>query len=207
MGSPHGRVIEYERKQLKTAQKRKKRSKRQPTAKLSNRTFIDDRPRNINQRSRVGDTEADFIVSGRDGSGILLTIADRKLRVAFIEKILPVTIPNVHIAFQHIQQRFPELRSITADNDTLLQHHKVLEHLLGVPIYFCHPYHSWEKGTIENTNGEVRKYIPKSSDISRYSRQFIAKVETKINDRYMECLDYATPDEALKEYRKRKKRA
>lgn len=138
---------------------------------------------------------------------MLLTIADRKLRVAFIEKILPVTIPNVHKAFQHIQKRLPELRSITTDNDVLLQHHKVLEQLLGVPIYFCHPYHSWEKGTVENTNGEIRKYIPKGSDISHYSRHFIAKVEAKINDRYMECLDYATPDEALEKYRKRKKHA
>lgn len=156
----------------------------------------------INERLRVGDVEADFIVSGKDGSGILLTVADRKLRVDFIEKILPVTIPNVHRAFLRIQKRLPELCSITTDNDILFRHHKELAGLLGVPIYFCHPYHSWEKGTIENINGEIRKYIPKSSDISRYSRPFIRRVEQKINDRYLDLLDYATPQEALASYRK-----
>jgi IS30 family transposase len=202
LASPHGRVIEYERAQLKKAQKRKRRSKRKLTAKLSERTFIDDRPVVINERSRVGDIEADFIVSGKDGSGILLTVADRKLRVGFIEKILPVTIPNVHRAFLRIQKRFPEMCSITTDNDILFRHHQELARLLGVPIYFCHPYHSWEKGTIENINGEIRKHIPKGNDISRYSRPFIRRVEQKINDRYLALLDYATPQEVLDSYRK-----
>ena len=53
------------------------------------------------------------------------------------------------------------MRTITTDNDILLQKHKELEKLLGVKIYFCHPYRLWEKGTIENTNGAIRKYIPK----------------------------------------------
>lgn len=206
LGSPHGRLIEYERNQLKKAQKRKiKRAKRKAITKLSERTFIGDRPEIINTRARVGDAEADFIVSGRDGSGILLTVADRKLRVSFIEKILPVTILNVHQAFLRIQKRYPELCSITTDNDILLRHHKELERLLGVSIYFCNPYHSWEKGTIENTNGEIRKYIPKGSDISTYTKTYIKEVERKINDRYMAVLDYATPQEALDSHRNNKK--
>jgi len=110
------------------------------------------------------------------------------------------------MAFVRIKQRFPEMRTITTDNDLLLQRHKELEGLLGVKIYFCHPYHSWEKGMIENTNGEIRKSIPKGSDISKYSKRFIRGVETKINDRYMECLGYMTPHEALDKYRKQKKR-
>lgn len=207
LASPHGRIIEYERAQLKKAQRYKKRSRRKKVAKLSERTFINDRPEIINSRSRVGDAEADFIVSGKNGTGILLTIADRKLRTSFIEKILIVTIPNVHQAFLRIQKRYPELCSITTDNDILLSHHKELERLLGVPVYFCNPYHSWEKGTIENTNGEIRKYIPKGSDISVYTKTCIKEVEQKINDRYMELLDFATPQEALNEYRNNKKRA
>jgi IS30 family transposase len=199
--SPYGRVIEYKRSQLKKAQKHKKRTKRKAVTKLSERTFIDDRPEVINTRSRVGDAEADFIISGKDGKGILLTVADRKLRVGFIEKILPVTIPNVHRAFQRIHKRFPELLSITTDNDILLRYHKDLETLFGIPIYFCHPYHSWEKGTIENINGEIRKYVPKSSNISKYTRPYLKQVELKINDRYMALLDFATPQEALDKHR------
>lgn len=201
LASPHGRIIEYERSQLKKAQRRKRRSKRKKVTKLSERTFINNRPEIINSRSRVGDAETDFIVSGKDGTGILLTVADRKLRASFIEKVLPVDISNVHKAFLRVQKRYPELCSVTTDNDILLRHHKELERLLGVPIYFCNPYHSWEKGTIENTNGEIRCYIPKGSNISVYSKTYIKEVERKINDRYMKILDFATPQEALDKYR------
>ena len=75
--------------------------------------------------------------------------------------------------------------------------------LLG--ISFCHPYHSWEKGSIENTNKYVRKDIPKSSDISRYSKRFIQKLEDKLNRRYMKVLRYKTPQEMLNDHRKHKK--
>lgn len=199
--SVHGRQIEYERNQLKRAQKHKRRAKRQKLVKLSERKFIDERPEDINNRLNVGDAEADFVVSGKGGRGILLTVADRKLRFGFIEQIIDVTINNVHLAFQRIHARYPELRSITTDNDILLQKHKGLEKLLGVPIYFCHPYHSWEKGTVENMNREIRKYIPKGSDISSYSKMYIDDVALKINDRYMDLLDYSTPQEALNAYR------
>lgn len=134
-------------------------------------------------------------------------MADRKLRVSFIEKILPVSIQNVHRAFERIKECYPEMRTITTDNDILLAHHKDLERLLRIKIYFCHPYHSWEKGTIENTNGEIRKYIPKGSDISGYSKQFVKEVELMVNDRYMAVLDYVTPTEALLAHRSNKKRA
>ena len=120
-------------------------------------------------------------------------MADRKLRVSYIEKILPVSIPAVHAAFRRLKQRFPEMRTITTDNDILLQKHKELEKLLGVKIYFCHPYRLWEKGTIENTNGAIRKYIPKGNDIAHYSPQAIRAIEKNLNDRYMKCLGYHTP--------------
>jgi transposase, IS30 family len=168
--------------------------------------FIDKRPKVINDRKRVGDVEADFIVSGKSGKGILLTVVDRKLRIAFIEKILPVSIENVHKAFLKIQKRFPEMLTISTDNDILLQKHKELGQLLRVKIYFCHPYHSWEKGSNENANGRIRKYILKGADISFYSKSFIKKVEDKLNGRFLKCLKYWTPTEALTKYRNKKTR-
>ena len=202
--SVYGRRIEYHRKRL--MRRRAWRRRRPKVTQLKDRKFIDIRPNIINRRGRVGDAEADFIVSGKSGKGIILTVADRKLRVSFLEKILPVSIERVHQAFLRIKKRYPELTTITTDNDLLLTRHRELAVLLGVIIYFCHPYHSWEKGTIENTNGEVRKSIPKGSCISRYSKRFIRSVETKINDRYMKCLGYQTPKEALGRYRKQKQR-
>jgi len=103
-------------------------------------------------------------------------------------------------------KRYPEMKTFTTDNDILFKHHKELEKLLGIKIYFCHPYHSWEKGAVENVNKYIRKDIPKGSDLSRYSKEFIVSLEAKLNRRAMKCLDYATPQEMLEAFRGRKKR-
>lgn len=201
IGSVYGRRIEYHR----TKKKAQRRNRRTQTKKLTDRTFIDKRPVSINKRMRIGHVEADFIVSGKNGKGILLVVVDRRLRVTFLEQILVVTIEQVHHAFLHIRKRYPEMKTITTDNDILFRHHRELARLLGVKIYFCHPYHSWEKGTIENANGIIRRTIPKGSDISRYSKKFIRSIEHKLNRRIMACLNYQTPAEALELIRKQKK--
>jgi transposase, IS30 family len=202
--SVHGRRIEHQLKVLKAGQKRKGQRKR-PNAppRGDPKTSVDDRPDVIKNRQRVGDLEVDFIVSGKAGSGYALTAADRKLRVGFIRKILPVTVANALKALLDIKRVFPELTSITTDNDILWQFHKQLEKVLGVPFYFCDPYASWQKGSVENFNGQARKYIRKGSDISQYGETYIQMVETKLNNRYMEVLGYKTPREALDEYRQR----
>ncbi|MEK7566565.1 MAG: IS30 family transposase [Patescibacteria group bacterium] len=201
--SVYGRNIENHRNARK---KRRRGGRRKINEKLKDRTFIDQRPISIGKRARIGDAEADFIVSGKSRKGIILVVADRKSRAPFLEQILDVTIENVHQAFVRIKKRFPELRTVTTDNDILFQRFKELEKLLGVKIYFCHPYHSWEKGTVENINGYIRKDIPKSSDISKYSKEFIQSIEDKLQRRIIELLDHKTPLEVLTEARKRKKR-
>ena len=200
--SVYGRKIESYRNERRQRTRRRHARSRS----LSDRIFIDKRPRYINARMRVGDVEADFIVSGKSGKGILLVAVDRKLRVTFIERILKVSVLNVHQAFLRIQKRFPELRTITTDNDILFRDHQKLAALLGVRIYFCHPYHSWEKGTVENTNGVIRNDIPKGANISNYSKAFIRKIEDRLNRRILKCLHYRTPTEAWAIVRKRKKR-
>jgi IS30 family transposase len=201
--SVHGRRLEYQLKLLKAGQKRHGRHKRiQPDGSIGDpKVYIDNRPGCITNRERVGDLEVDFIVSGKSGYGYCLTAADRRLRVGFIRKVLPVTAFSALKALEDIQQIFPELQSISTDNDLLWRYHKQLEVHLGVPFYFCHAYHSWEKGSVENFNGVARKYIPKGSDISQYNDRFLAMVETKLNSRYMAVLGYQTPHEALHTYR------
>ena len=198
--SPYGKIIGL---QLK---KKKRLKGRLKLAKLKDRTFIDNRPKIIDNRGRIGDIEADFIVSGRGGKGIILTTTDRKIRVAFLEIIHDVSIDEVHKAFLKIQKRFSEMKTITTDNDILLRMHKTLEKLLKLKIYFCHPYHSWEKGSIENLNKQIRKYIPKGSDLSNYDKKFIFLVEEKCNERFMKVLKYKSPEEKLKQHRRRKKK-
>ena len=197
--SPYGKIIGMKLKK----KKRPKGGAKKRT--LSDRVFIEDRPEIIEKRERVGDIEADFIVSCRSGYGILLTATDRKLRISFIEIIYNISIDEVHGAFQRIKERFPEMETMTLDNDILFRMHRTLASLLGLKIYFCHPYHSWEKGSIENANRFIRNYIPKGSNLSLYTKREIALVERKCNDRFMECLNYKTPSEALNKYRQKQK--
>ena len=196
--SPYGKIIGLLLKKKKRPIRRKK------ITELKDRTFIDKRPKIIDNRGRIGDIEADFIVSGRGGKGILLVVVCRKIRVAFLEIIYDVSIDEVHRSFVKIQNRFPEMKSITTDNDILLQMHKTLEKLLKLKIYFCHPYSSWEKGAVENLNKQIRKYITKGSDLSKYDEEYISLVEEKCNDRFMKVLKFKTPMEKLLEHRKRK---
>jgi IS30 family transposase len=200
--SVHGRRIEHQLKVLKAKQKRRSKWQRPGTLPPGDtKVYIDNRPTVITNRERVGDLEVDFIVSGKAGTGYVLTAADRRLRVGFICKVLPVTVGNVLKALKDIKRQFPELTSITTDNDILWRYHKKLEAVLGVPFYFCDPYASWQKGSVENYNGQARKYSKKGSDISQYGGVYIQMVETKLNNRYMQVLGYKTPQEALAEYR------
>lgn len=197
--SPYGKAIKLK------LDKKKRRGRGVKKKKLTDRIFIDKRPKIIEKRERVGDVEGDFIVSCKSGRGILLVVVCRKLRMVFLEIIYNVSIDEVHRAFLKIQERFPEIKSLTLDNDILFRMHKTLAELLGLKIYFCHPYHSWEKGGVENANKFIRKYIPKGSDFSRYSKTEIKLLEEKCNQRFMKCLDYATPKEALNIYRQKQK--
>lgn len=198
--SPYGKIIGLKLK-------KKKRSKwRVRKKRLNDRVFIEKRPKIAEKRGRVGDSEADFIVSGKSGKGILLVLTCRKLRVSFIEIIYTISIDEVHSAFLRIKQKFPEMKTLTLDNDILFKMHKTLEKLLDLKIYFCHPYSSWEKGGVENVNKFIRKYIPKGSDISHYTKNEINLIEKKCNQRFMKCLNFKTPTEVLEEHRKKQKK-
>lgn len=199
--SPYGKLIGIKwKKKIRLKKSRK-------VTKLKDRIFIDKRPKIIEKRERVGDIEADFIVSGKSGKGVLLAAVCRKLRAVFLELTPNVSIDEVHKGFERIKKRFPEMKTATLDNDILFKTHKALEKLLNVKIYFCHSYHSWEKGSIENANMEIRKFIPKGSDLSKCDKKFIKAIEDHLNERFMKCLEYKTPKEKLNEYRKNKKTA
>ncbi len=200
--SPYGRRIEAQRNKIH----RKRRGKKKSRKEIMDKRMIDKRPKYIKERSRIGDCEGDFIVSGHDGEGYLFVVGDRKSRVVFLEKIFPVSIRCVENAIGRIKKRFPELKTLTFDNDILFIHHKALERKFNIKIYFCHKHSPWEKGFVENRNKIIRWYIPKGSDISRYTRNYIQKLEDKLQRRIMKCLNYKLPKEVLAEHRERKKK-
>ena len=201
--SVYGRRIESHRAKVF----KKKRRHRPAKKRVEGKRMIDKRPSSINKRWGLGHMEGDFIVSGRSGKGLVLALVDRKVRKKLLERVLPVSVRNVERALLRMKKRYPQMQTITCDNDILFLEHKRLERVLGIKIYFCNPHSPWEKPSIERLNKDLRRYIPKSSDISKYSVYRIKKLEVKLNRRFMDVLGSLTPDEAYEqEKRKRAQR-
>lgn len=173
--------------------------KRKHKEKLSDRVFINERPEYINNKEYFGDWEGDFIVSGKDGQGALIVLYERKAKYVLMKKIISRNTATVNQAIHEMIGGTIYFNSLTTDNDISFRKHKELSGLLGVPIYFCHPYHSWEKGGVENMNKLIRRYIPKRTDISKLSDEFIKKIQDKFNHRPRKCLNFKTPHEAMSE--------
>ena len=165
---------------------------------LENRTFIDERPNIIGERGRFGDWEGDFIVSGKNGSGALLVLVERKSRYPLIFKLKDRKVATIN-AVLHRVFGFGQLiaSSLTIDNDICFRHHRQMSSIIRAPIFFCHPYHSWEKGGVENLNGLIRYYVPKKTDISSLADGYIKEVERKLQTRPRKCLRYKTPLEIM----------
>ena len=190
--SIYGRRLE---KHLNYQGKKKSRT-RIKTTKLEGRIFIDQRPKIVEHKRRFGDWEGDFIVSGKSGHGVLLVLHERKSRYTLIRKIIRL---NMKTAYHYIFEMTSGIviNTLTLDNDIVFKRHKELSRILGVPVYFCHPYHSWEKGGVENTNKLIRRYIPKGSDISKYSDEYIHMIQDRLNNRPRKCIRYKTPQEVM----------
>ena len=186
-------------KYLRKKNKRKGRGKRGGVEKLTDRVFIENRPEIIEEKARFGDFEGDFIVSGKDGRGALLILYERKSQHVVIRKIMSRKADEVNRIIQEITGVFVNFNSLTLDNDVSFKKHAALSELLGVPIYFCHPYHSWEKGGVENMNGLIRYYFPKKTDFSKITVEKIEEAEDKLNNRPRKSLGYKTPREVMEE--------
>lgn len=172
---------------------------------ITDRTFIDKRPKKVEKRRFFGDWEADFIVSGKDGSGYLAVFVERKTRYVVVRKIAVKDVHTVHSLFQKILGGMFLVSTLTIDNDIVFRKHKDLSEMIGAPVYFTHPYHSWEKGTVENMNKWIRQYVPKKSDISKLTDEYVQMIEDKLNNRPRKCLRFKTPREAMEKERGVKK--
>ncbi len=162
---------------------------------IEGRTFIDDRPKSIENRRFFGDWEADFIVSGKRGSGALLVLVERKSRYVVIVKLLDRKVATINFVLDRLIGAQLYVRSVTIDNDVCFRHHEQMSAILHAPVFFCHPYHSWEKGQVEKMNQMIRKFIPKGANIARVSEKKIAWVQEILNGRPYECLGFHTPAE------------
>jgi IS30 family transposase len=184
--------------------KHKKRRKKYPTrkykSKIPNKISILDRPYEIDDRSTPGHWESDSIES-KGHKGGLNVIKERKLRLVKITKIKTKKGIDTKNAIVSKLSKFPSdfVKSITYDNGTENSKHEVTNSELECVSYFCQPYHSWEKGAVEQVNGLIRRYIPKGTDIQKINQRTIDKIEKLINNRPRKCLNYKTPLEVYTE--------
>lgn len=165
---------------------------------IPNRVPISERPGEIEARTEFGHWESDSIVS-RASREALNVLVERKSRFTQITRLQQMTSSSTRDVITQRLSRFSEQlrKSLTYDNGSENYQHEQINQTLGTLSYFCAPYHSWEKGLVENTNGLIRRFIPKKTDLAGISDQELARIEKLLNTRPRKCLGYQTPAEVL----------
>ena len=166
---------------------------------IPNRTSISERPAEVDGK-RFGDFEMDTIV-GRGNHGAIVTLIERSTNMLFMRKLKKgKNAKELARTVIHLLSPFKEhVKSITTDNGTEFACHEMIGKSLGVTIYFADPYASWQKGAIENANGLIRQYVPKTETFEHVSHQQITKYSKKINIRPRKKLEFKTPQECFYE--------
>ena len=151
------------------------------------RKYIDER----GIRNGLGHIELDFIVS-RDSAWVLLVAVDIVSKRVWVRKLPNRKRDTVRATLSSMFHGV-ELKSITTDNDIAFTCWRELEVLLQVPIYFTHPYHSWEKGLVENSNRWIRCFVPKRRDIESVTEEEMQEILSFLNDRPREVIGFQSP--------------
>jgi IS30 family transposase len=174
--------------------RRKRRAGEDHRGRMPDRRMIDQRPKVTNRRRRIGDWESDTL-EGRKGSGFIATHVDRKSRYTAAVKVSDKSVETVNRAICAMMRQLPpqKVKTMTFDNGKEFAGFKDLERALGIRCYFAHPYHRWERGTHENTNGLLRQFFPKGMDFSAVTQADIDKAVALLNNRPRKCLTYRTP--------------
>ena len=182
---------------------RKKRHKRygkyEFRGRIPGRVGIEERPEVVNERSRLGDWEADTIF-GRKKHQAIVTVIERKTRFTLMQKVTQKTSQEVGDALIELLRPFPVL-TITVDNGKEFMEHQRVAQALNASVYFAHPNSAWERGTNENTNGLIRQYFPKGSDFSIITNQELEFVTNRLNHRPRKCLNFESPSTTMLKYR------
>ncbi len=175
---------------------RKRAGGRDRRGKIPNRRSIEERPAIVEERSRIGDWEADLIL-GKNHQGVALTLTERKSRFTLLRSFPGKHADPVTQGIIELLKWDERLKSITFDNGKEFAGHQEVSLALNTDCYFAHPYASWERGTNENTNGLIRQYLPKSRNLKEISMEEEVMVMDKLNSRPRKCLDFMTPYEVF----------
>ena len=159
---------------------------------------ISERPKEIEKREKLGHWEGDSVISRQSKYG-LNTLVERKSGLVLITKIRN---GKAETTSEAVINRFAKLpkrkrQTLTLDNGPENSGHQTITKQLGIKCYFCNPYHFWERGTNENTNGLIRYYFPKKTDFATISEEEIKRVENILNNRPRKRLHWLTPNEVF----------
>jgi len=183
-----------------------KRKPKQPYRKtgerIKNRKGLESRPLAATTREQCGHWEADMIVAGDRQHG-LNVLVERKSRLTHISFLENKTAAATKQVILRRLNRYPATltQSITYDNGSENTLHEEINEALATQSFFCAPYHSWEKGSVEQTNGLIRRFFPKGTNFHELGLGQINRIEKRLNNRPRKCLNYRTPYEVFREAR------
>jgi IS30 family transposase len=163
--------------------------------------MISERPAEVEDRAVPGHWEGDLII-GKDSASAIGTLVERATRFVLLLH-LPERhgAPEVEAAMAEAMSRLPAVlrKTLTWDQGSEMANHAKIAAATGLDIYFCDPHSPWQRGSNENTNGLLRQYFPKSSDLSIYPADYLDYVAMQLNRRPRKTLAWKTPAEALDE--------
>jgi len=174
---------------------RKRTGSLETRGQIIGRISIDERPLIVEEKTRIGDWEADTVI-GKGHQGVLVTLADRVSK-----KTLIAPVPSKHAEvvkdaiIELLKSEQKHLHTITFDNGKEFAYHVQIKEALGCDTYFAHPYHSWERGLNENHNGLIRQYLPKGMALNKVTIEEAMEIQNKLNNRPRKLLGYKTPNE------------
>lgn len=164
---------------------------------LHDKRTISERPAVVEERVRIGDWEGDTVL-GKRGMKALVTLVDRVSRYTLIGKVERRSAPAVReliVALLHPWESVSH--TLTCDNGKEFAEHRAIEDKLGMACYFADPYASWQRGTNEQTNGLIRQYVPKSTDLDTVTDEDVVQIMNKLNHRPRKVLNWKTPHEVM----------
>ena len=181
----------------------KRRNGRNLRGVIKNRIGIEKRPGIVERKGRFGDWEGDTII-GKNQKGALVSLVDRKSKLTLVGKVQRRTAEAVQQMIIRLMKDLPRrCHTLTVDNGKEFAGHETIAGALQMGVYFADPYSAWQRGLNENTNGLIRQYVPKGSDIRNLTDKQIQHIMNRLNNRPRKSLGFLTPNEVF--YNKKSK--
>lgn len=194
-----GQASQFYKHLFQRKKKRRPHKARRSKDRIPDRVSIHHRPQAIDNRENIGDWEADYMIFKNHQP--LLVLHERKSRVVLAVKLFGRSAAETIAALTAKLAKLGKglAKSVTFDNDTGFSLHRHLTDRLGIKTYFCDAYASWQKGGVENSNGRLRRWLPKRRDLSKVSEKEIDTIVMTMNLTPRRCLDFKTPLQVLLE--------